>query len=217
MPLDYGETQAVSALSGNAVLIWIKDDGSEMRFPIFAAVTTIGRDATNMIPINDGTISRFHAKLHFQNGQYVLVDLGSANKTFVNGQEIKESTLQSGTEVRFAQQRFIFQAVQPAAPPPQWASAPPPMPPPPSQPMYAPQQMGGPPMGTPYRPPAAVVVSHPTKKKPKPIFILGGVFIVLLVLIVGITKMTQGPTPPPGTSGEKQKAAPTPAPIPSAT
>ncbi|MGB7623937.1 MAG: FHA domain-containing protein [Terriglobia bacterium] len=220
MPLDYGETQAVSALSGNAVLIWIKDDGSEMRFPIFAAVTTIGRDATNMIPINDGTISRFHAKLHFQNGQYVLVDLGSANKTFVNGQEIKESTLQSGTEVRFAQQRFIFQAVQPAAPPPQWASAPPPMPPPPSQPMYAPQQMGGPPMGTPYRPPAAVVVSHPTKKKPKPIFILGGVFIVLLVLIVAITKMTQGPTPPPGTSGEKQKAAPTPttpAPVPSAT
>jgi FHA domain-containing protein len=217
MPLDYGETQAVSALSGNAVLIWIKEDGSEMRFPIFAAVTTIGRDATNMIPINDGTVSRFHAKLHFQNGQYVLVDLGSANKTFVNGQEVREVQLQSGSEIRFAQQRFVFQVVQAAAPPPQWAPAPPPMtqappmamqPPPMGTPAMAGGAMGAPPMRTPYRPPAAVVVSQPTKKKPKPIIILGGVFVVLVVLIVVVAKMTQGPSRPPGASGAKQEAAP---------
>ncbi|MBZ5537160.1 MAG: FHA domain-containing protein [Acidobacteriia bacterium] len=223
MPLDYGETQAVSALSGNAALIWIKEDGSEMRFPIFAAVTTIGRDATNMIPINDGTVSRFHAKLHFQNGQYVLVDLGSANKTFVNGQEVREVQLQSGSEIRFAQQRFVFQVVQAAAPPPQWAQAAPPMPQPPPMSMQPPpmgtppmaaRPMGAPPMGTPYRPPAAVVVSQPTKKKPKPIIILGGVFVILIVLVVVVAKMTQGPSQPPGASGAKQEAAPqAPAPV----
>ncbi|MBZ5553856.1 MAG: FHA domain-containing protein [Acidobacteriia bacterium] len=224
MPLDYGETQAVSSLSGNAILIWMKEDGSEMRFPIFAAVTTIGRDATNMIPINDGTVSRFHAKLHFQNGQYVLVDLGSANKTFVNGQEVREVQLQSGSEIRFAQQRFMFQVVQAAAAPPQWAPAPSPMAQAPPMPMQAPPMagppLGGPPMGTPYRPPAAVVVSQPTQKKPKPIIILGGVFVVLLVLVVVVAKMTQGPSQPPGAKQEtapKATAPVTAAPPPSAS
>ena len=219
MPLDYGETQAVSALSGNAVLIWIKEDGTEMRFPIFAAVTTIGRDATNMIPINDGTISRFHAKLFFQNGQYVLVDLGSANKTYVNGQEIRELPLQSGSEIRFAQQRFVFQAIQPAVPPPPqpyYAAPPMPMQAPPmgGPPMGPPPMMGVPPMGTPYRPPA-VMVSRPTKKKPKPVIILGGAFVVVLVLIVVIAKMTQKPESPasPATGGKQAPAQQSTAPV----
>src|SRR5487761_2406201 len=109
MPLNEGATQGLSAMTGNAVLIWIREDGSETRFPIIAPVTTIGREPTNMVPVIDTTVSRFHAKLVYQNGQYVLMDLGSANKTYVNGREIKEAVLTPACDIRFAGCRFKFQ------------------------------------------------------------------------------------------------------------
>lgn len=208
MPLDYGATQAISSFSGNAVLICIKEDGSEVRVPIFAAVTTIGRDPSNMVPINDGSVSRFHAKLLFQNGQYALVDLGSANKTHVNGQEIKEAVLQSGSEIRFAAQRFIFQVLQPAA------SAPPPSYAPPPQPAYAPTPMAVPSMAPAYPPAGSFASVPPPPKKSKPVLLLGGVFLVLLILIAVVVKMSNSSnssTPTEKSGGTPQGAPSTPA------
>lgn len=61
----------------------------------------IGRDATNQIVLNDEKVSRRHAQLTVQdNGQVMIKDLGSVNGTFVNGNRITESYLNSGDVVK---------------------------------------------------------------------------------------------------------------------
>lgn len=57
-------------------------------YPLEATEIIIGRDASNVIAINDAEVSRKHAKLSLQNSAYVIQDLGSTNGTFINGQRI---------------------------------------------------------------------------------------------------------------------------------
>jgi pSer/pThr/pTyr-binding forkhead associated (FHA) protein len=66
----------------------------------------IGRDHSNDIILNSEMISRFHAKLIFENGNLKLKDLGSSNGTFVNNVIIKEKYLKSGDRIKFADLEF---------------------------------------------------------------------------------------------------------------
>ncbi len=54
---------------------------------------TIGRDAVNDVVVDDLLASRRHAELHRRNGRWVLVDLGSSNGTFVNGQRVGQQEI----------------------------------------------------------------------------------------------------------------------------
>ena len=77
-------------------------DGKEVHHHVIGSELTIGRDGTNRISIPDHFVSKFHAKLLVSQTSMTLVDLGSANKTYVNGRQIKESLVRFGDELRFA-------------------------------------------------------------------------------------------------------------------
>lgn len=57
-------------------------------YTLEASEVTVGRDPSNDIVINDAEVSRKHARLLFQEGSYVLEDLGSTNGTYINGQRL---------------------------------------------------------------------------------------------------------------------------------
>jgi tetratricopeptide (TPR) repeat protein len=61
----------------------------------------IGRGAENEIHLEDPTkaVSRFHAELRFENGQYVLLDLNSQNGTWLGGQRVQRAGLEPGMQV----------------------------------------------------------------------------------------------------------------------
>ena len=73
-------------------------------YPLEAPEIIIGRDASNGVAINDGEISRKHAKLSLHGSAYVIQDLGSTNGSFVNGQRITGTqVLNPGDTVSFGE------------------------------------------------------------------------------------------------------------------
>jgi ABC-type multidrug transport system ATPase subunit/pSer/pThr/pTyr-binding forkhead associated (FHA) protein len=70
----------------------------------------IGRSAPAGLIINHPEVSRRHARLVFQQGNYLLEDLGSSNGTFVNGQQIRGAhQLENGAEIQLGSQvRLLF-------------------------------------------------------------------------------------------------------------
>jgi hypothetical protein len=71
--------------------------------------TTIGRSPDNDIFLDDVTVSRKHAVLLAQSGDYVIEDLGSLNGTYVNRRRIDSGTrLESGDEVQIGKYRLSF-------------------------------------------------------------------------------------------------------------
>ena len=77
-------------------------DGKEVHHSVVGSELTIGRDPSNRIPIADQFVSKFHAKLLIAQSSITLVDLGSANKTYVNGEPIREAAVKYGDELQFA-------------------------------------------------------------------------------------------------------------------
>jgi FHA domain/zinc-ribbon domain len=71
--------------------------------------TTIGRSPDCDIFLDDVTVSRKHAVLVEQDGDFLIEDLGSLNGTFVNRKRIESATrLESGDEVQIGKYRLSF-------------------------------------------------------------------------------------------------------------
>ena len=78
--------------------------GTGKVYPLEAAEIIIGRDESNGVSINDGEVSRKHAKLSLHGSAYVIQDLGSTNGTFVNGQRVTATqVLNPGDTVSFGE------------------------------------------------------------------------------------------------------------------
>lgn len=68
---------------------------------IDTAPFTIGRLAENNLSFEDSQISRRHARIEFEKGAYVLVDLQSTHGTFVDGRRIERHILKAGEVITF--------------------------------------------------------------------------------------------------------------------
>ncbi|HLF28612.1 MAG TPA: FHA domain-containing protein [Anaerolineae bacterium] len=68
-----------------AVLRVTAPDGSERAVPVTDTPFCIGRTTDNELPLADQLISRRHACLRFEGDQFLLVDLGSENGTWLGG------------------------------------------------------------------------------------------------------------------------------------
>jgi len=77
-------------------------EGNSIRHVIMGREATIGRDLNNDICIRDPLVSKQHAKIIISNHSVTVFDLGSANKTRVNGQVVSQATLRYGDELTFA-------------------------------------------------------------------------------------------------------------------
>ncbi len=77
-------------------------------FKIGLGITSIGREQTNSIHLNDFEVSRRHAELHVRANEFVLVDLSSSNGTIVNGESITTRVLKTGDQFLVGQTVFEF-------------------------------------------------------------------------------------------------------------
>lgn len=73
---------------------------------------SIGRSNDNDMVLKDDSISRFHSELHLtRDGHFAVTDLDSLNKTFVNGQDVKTSALNSGDRLKLGEVEMTFHKV----------------------------------------------------------------------------------------------------------
>jgi hypothetical protein len=98
-------------LPGISALIGLQGIVAGSTFALTAGDLTIGRDGENEIVLAENTVSRQHARvLRDGQGQWTLIDLGSANGVYVNGMRVQRAILGMGDEIKIGDNYFRFQA-----------------------------------------------------------------------------------------------------------
>jgi len=132
----------------------------------------IGREPGLDVVLPDGSVSRKHARVELRGEAFFIIDLGSANGTFLNGAKVTEAELHGGQFLRFGTLNFQVELPDelpetlrlealPAPPPPV------PKPPPPAPRPPAPAVPPPPPVA-PHRPPTGAVHAHRLPAHPGP-------------------------------------------------
>ncbi len=99
-----------------ARVLVIKGADEGKQFELDEAVVSVGRDGTSRIRLHDTEVSRRHAEFRAKDDGYVLVDVGSANGTFVNNQRITEVPLKAGDHVAIGQTLLVYSTGSTAPP-----------------------------------------------------------------------------------------------------
>ena len=79
------------------------------RFEFTSGPVPMGRDNSNAVQLHDNEVSRRHAEVRLNSNGYQIVDLGSANGTYVNDQAVDRTVLHPGDRVQLGQTVMLFQ------------------------------------------------------------------------------------------------------------
>jgi pSer/pThr/pTyr-binding forkhead associated (FHA) protein len=96
------------------IRVYLSDDNQAVH-ELTEETATIGRLADNSIQIEDGSVSSHHAEITFEGGKHRLVDTGSTNGTFVNGEAATDAILKDGDQIRFGSIDTVFVGDAPAS------------------------------------------------------------------------------------------------------
>jgi pSer/pThr/pTyr-binding forkhead associated (FHA) protein len=69
---------------------------------------TVGRRSANDVKVVDQAISRHHCRVDYDGEFFWLVDCGSHNGTFVNGQRVTKCMLYDGDVIVLGHTRLVF-------------------------------------------------------------------------------------------------------------
>jgi two-component system cell cycle response regulator len=97
------EPDAVERIRGGkkrAFVVVLSGDRMGEMFPLKNDRTTIGRGLQTDVRINDEGISRTHAVVEMEDGDYLLSDAGSTNGTYANGNKVNRYKLQEGDKIQ---------------------------------------------------------------------------------------------------------------------
>lgn len=72
-----------------AILVTMKGPNPGRQYPLEQACTDLGRHASSIICLESQAVSRHHAQILLQDGEFLVEDLNSSNGTFLNGKRIK--------------------------------------------------------------------------------------------------------------------------------
>jgi adenylate cyclase len=100
-----------------AFLKIISPEGSERTVEL-AELNTLGRHPDNTIQLLDRIVSKNHCHINLADGRYVLVDQGSLNGTYVNGERVQGTRLlASEDEITLGSTKLVFSSAAARAAP----------------------------------------------------------------------------------------------------
>jgi pSer/pThr/pTyr-binding forkhead associated (FHA) protein len=85
-------------------------DGEHREIALTKEEFLIGRGTDCDLRLGSSSISRHHCMLRIRKGEATLVDLGSANGTFVNGNRVRsQATVGHGEEISLGEFKFLLE------------------------------------------------------------------------------------------------------------
>jgi pSer/pThr/pTyr-binding forkhead associated (FHA) protein len=96
--------------AAGARLLVFRDESVHRAVELGTRGLSIGRGAGNDLVLDDSdrAVSRFHAEVRWEDGRYVLVDLGSQNGTWMGSRRVDRVELKAGVPVTIGPYRLIF-------------------------------------------------------------------------------------------------------------
>jgi pSer/pThr/pTyr-binding forkhead associated (FHA) protein len=94
--------------AGSALLVVKRGPNAGSRFLLDQPTTSAGRHPESDIFLDDVTVSRRHAEFRREGGEFVVVDVGSLNGTYVNREPVDTAVLANGDEVQIGKFRLVF-------------------------------------------------------------------------------------------------------------
>ncbi|WP_086819115.1 glycogen accumulation regulator GarA [Allokutzneria sp. NRRL B-24872] len=108
-PAPEPPVSGVDALpSGSALLVVKRGPNAGSRFLLDRDTTSAGRHPDSDIFLDDVTVSRRHAEFRREGADFVVVDVGSLNGTYVNRAPVDTAVLSNGDEVQIGKFRLVF-------------------------------------------------------------------------------------------------------------
>ncbi len=96
-------------MTATARLVMKPKQGAPSEYGFNGEVLSIGRGRNNDIQIkHDGKVSRYHCRIVFKSGQYLIEDNKSSNGTIVNGRAITRKKLEGGETIVIGETNFTF-------------------------------------------------------------------------------------------------------------
>ncbi|HEV7376613.1 MAG TPA: FHA domain-containing protein [Pyrinomonadaceae bacterium] len=89
-------------------LVAIEGPLSDQTIYLDEPVISIGRQSSNEICLDDPYVSRQHCLIRGEGEHYIIEDLNSANGTYVNSEQVKESLLKERSLIQIGSSRFLF-------------------------------------------------------------------------------------------------------------
>lgn len=86
-------------------------DVAGKRYLLTKSKTTIGRDASADIQINDNGLSRVHFAINWDGANATIEDLGSTNGTKVAGRKISSQAISPDTVIDAGRSEFVFRVI----------------------------------------------------------------------------------------------------------
>jgi pSer/pThr/pTyr-binding forkhead associated (FHA) protein len=108
----FNDPEAVGAAGGDissCFLVYARGDRKGEKVELTQQRSTIGRNASNTIALEDPVCSGYHCEIVRDLNGYTIRDLGSTNGTLVNSEMITEAQLTHGARLRIGNVRFVFQ------------------------------------------------------------------------------------------------------------
>jgi hypothetical protein len=96
----------------SAVLL-LQTPAGPQSIPLASTMLRIGRGLNNDIILEDTRVSRHHAQLRYKTRRFWLMDLGSTNGTYVNGEHTQEAALRDGDIVSLGGLELTFRENNP--------------------------------------------------------------------------------------------------------
>ncbi len=93
---------------GSALLVVKRGPNAGARFALTQSVMSAGRHPESDIYLDDITVSRRHAELRSEGGQFLIVDVGSMNQTYLNREPVDSAVLAHGDEIQIGRVRLVF-------------------------------------------------------------------------------------------------------------